>query len=291
MAYLLCTNQPSFFNVYQEAPIPFVPERAIVGVTSCRVLNVVLRKKTFPVYYVDNLCIHPGYRKKGIAPEMIQSFYYTMSRTNPKVNAYLFKREGQLNAIVPLVCYDTYCFDMTYFCAEPHLHVSVVEIGATQLNLFSTFMKEHTANFECIILPDISSVLNLLKLGKIKIYGIQHQGTLTAVYVFRLLELYYDEKKAVECIAILSKHKQSKHKQSKQSTDILMAGFTMIWTKLSAETKCAIVFIEDTAHSQAVIKPLDTNPLVSRIFKSPTAFFLYNYAAYSASNKKTLLFY
>jgi hypothetical protein len=209
-----------------------------------------------------------------------------MSRTNPKVNAYLFKREGKLNAIVPLVCYDTYCFDMTYFHAEPQFHVSVVEMGAAQLNLFSAFMKEQTANFECIILPDISSVLNLLKHGKIKIYGIQYQGTLTAVYIFRLLELYYDEKKAVECIAILSK--QSNHKQS---TDILMAGFSMIWTKLSAETKCAIVFMEDTAHSQAVIKPLDANPSVTRLFKSPTAFFLYNYAAYSASNKKTLLFY
>ena len=297
MAYLQCTNQPSFFNVYQETPIPFVPERAIVGVTSCRALNVMLRKKSFPVYYVDNLCVHPGYRQKGIAPEMIQSFYYMMSRRNPQVNAYLFKREGQLNAIVSLVCYDTYCFDMTNFCAPPQPHISIVEISAAQLNLFSDFMKEQTANFECIILPDISSVLNLLKLGKIKIYGIRYQGTLTAVYIFRLLELYYDGKKAVECIAILShnqsKHKQSKHKQSnhKQNTDILIAGFTLIWATLRAERKCDIVFIEDTAHSKAVITALDTNSDSVRMFKSPTAFFLYNYAAYSVSREKTLLVY
>jgi hypothetical protein len=290
LAYLQCSNQPSFFNVYQETPLPFGPnEREIVGAISARVLNVTLIKKkkrlTFPVYYIDNLCVNPGYRKKGIAPELIQTFYYTISRANPKVNAYLFKREGQLNAIVPLVCYDTYAFDMTNFCATEILtaSMSLIELGVQHLSLFIAFVKAQRSKFECIVLPDISNLLNLIKLGKIKMYGILFQGELIAIYIFRCLELYYQEKKAVECITILS--------ADVKQTDILITGFTMSWLKIKLTTHCSIVFIEETAHGKAVIQALDKNPLVVRNFKSRTAFFLYNYAAYSAPSAKTLLIY
>ena len=288
MAYLQCTNQPSFFNVYQETALPFLTEQEIIGVTSTRVLNVTLMKKKrpihIPVYYVDNLCVKPGHRNKGIAPEMIQTFYYRMSRLNPKINAYMFKREGQLNAIVPLVCYDTYAYDMTNFVADKLLNASMtlIDIGSSQVNILIAFIKEQLPKFECIILPDVSSVLNLLKLGKIKIYGILFQGQLIAIYVFRILALYYADKKAVECITILS---------TTHDSDILIAGFNMSWLKLNALVHCHIVLIEETAHSSLVIKALDKNPSSVCTFKSPTAFFLYNYATYSVKKTKALLLY
>jgi hypothetical protein len=299
LAYLQCANQPAYFNIYKEDKMPFIAEQEMLGVISARLLNVTLVKKinknkhksplNFPVYYIDNLCVKPGHRQKGIAPEMIQTLHYNISRANPKVNAYLFKREGKLNAIVPLVCYDTYAFDLTHYQTDFILTaaMTIIEIGIAQLNLFVAFMKEQMPNFECIILPDISSVLNLIKLGKIKIYGILFQGELTAVYIFRVLELYYADKKAIECITILSK----KNTQSDIDNDILITGFTLSWAKISAETGCSIVLIEETAHSKAVILALLENPLIPLHFKSPTAFFLYNYATYSVKNTKALLFY
>jgi hypothetical protein len=291
LAYLQCSNQPSFFNVYRETRIPFMAEtdKDIIGVTSARLLNVTLIKKksqhiTIPVYYIDNLCVKPGYRKKGIAPEMIQTFYYTISRANPSVNAYMFKREGQLNAIVPIVCYDTYVFDMTHFCADTLLtgSMSLIEIGVPQLNQCIAFIKSQIPKFECVVLPDVSSVLNLVKLGKLKLYGILFQGELIALYVFRVLELYYGEKKAVECITIIS---------DCDKPDILITGFTMSWQKIKSLVKCDILFLEETADSKVVISALDKNATVVRNFKSPTAFFLYNYATYSVSNSKALLLY
>lgn len=289
LAYLQCSNHPSFFNIYKEDKLPFIAEQEMIGVVSTRVLNVSLKKKkkhlNFPVYYVDHLCVKPGHRQKGIAPELIQTFYYRASRINPKINAYLFKREGKLNAIVPLVCYDTYAFDLTNYRPDTLLtaSMSVIEIGISQLNIFIAFVKEQVFQFDCVILPDVSNVLNLLKLGKIKIYGILYKGELIAIYVFRCLELYYDAKKATECTTILSK--------PNTLSDILIAGFTMAWLKLREATQCAMVMIEGTAHSEAVITALEKNPSASRHFKSPTAFFLYNYATYSVSNTKALLFY
>jgi hypothetical protein len=295
MAYLHCSNQPAFFNVYQEPKLMFEKGEAlisttavhhdIIGVTSARVLNVLLRSKvstiSFPVYYVDNLCVKPEYRKKGISPQMIQTFYYNVARTNSKVNAYLFKREGQLNAIVPLVVFDTYCYDIAHLQPEYLLvaAMSIIEISQQQINLFINFIKEQTTAFECVILPDVSSLLNLIKLGKLKIYGILFNGGLIAVYLFRPLEMYYQTQKTVECILILS---------NCQTNDILIAGFTMSLLKAQAQTQAALLLIEATAHSNTVIDYLKHTPCK---FKNPTAFFLYNYACYTANASKTLLLY
>jgi hypothetical protein len=343
IAYLQCSNHPAFFNVYQEPKMVFengVPadttKQELIGVTSSRVLNVMLRNKkkkiVFPVYYVDNLCVKPGYRKKGIPPEMIQTFYYNVSRTNSRVNAYMFKREGKLNAIVPLVYYDSYCFDIakiqpTYALTAA---MNVIEIGPQQLNVVVSFIKEQTTTFECVILPDVSSVLNLIKLGKLKMYGIIFNGEMIALYVFRPMEMYYEKKKTVECVTILS---------NCETDAILIAGFTASLAKLntgtdktsadktsadktsaagtdktsaagtdktsaagtsaagtsaagtSAAPAAELLLIEDTAHSSVIIHSLNKNPSTPCQFKSPTAFFLYNYACYSAKNTKTLLLY
>ena len=308
MAYLQSTNQPSFFNVYQQptyllangAPSGALMEE-IIGVTSSRVLNVTLyaskqrkhkrkhkRKKTiaFPVYYVDNLCVKPDYRKKGIPPQMIQTFYYNVARTNKKVNAYMFKREGTLTAIVPLVYYETHSFDITHFQTDYILNpaMTLLEIKEQQFNLFINFIREQKTNFDCVILPDVSSLLHLIKLEKLLVYGILFGSELIAAYVFRPLELYYEGKKTVECIAIISNCKTG---------DVLTAGFNMSLLKCKNNSKCAadILLIEATAHSTAVIKDLFSNYTVSKKFTSPTAFFLYNYASHTIKKEKTLLIY
>jgi hypothetical protein len=303
MAYLQSTNQPSFFNIYQEptylledgTPTPSGAIRDdLIGVTSARVLNVTFypknknkrKKKTiaFPVYYVDNLCVKPDYRKKGIPPQMIQTFYYNVARTNPKVQAYLFKKEGNLTAIVPLVHYETHSFDISYFHTDFLLNpaMTLLEIKEQQLNLLINFIKEEKKKFACVILPDVSSLLHLIKLEKLFVYGILQGHELLAVYVFRPLELYYEGKKTVECIAIISNCKTS---------EVLVAGFNMSLLKCKAKCKADILLIEGTAHSTAVIKHLFTNYTVSKKFTSPTAFFLYNYACHTVKKEKTLLIY
>jgi hypothetical protein len=335
MAYLTCSNHPSFFNVYQEPQMLFdggstspspplspptatsfsiINDQEIIGVSSIRALNITLlkgRKKkkiTFPVYYVDNLCVKPGYRKKGIPPQMIQTFYYNVSRANRRVNAYMFKREGTLTAIMPLVYFDTYCFDISCFSIGYVLNpaMSLIEIGANQLNIFVAFIKEQQKQFECTVVPDVSSLLNLIKLEKLLIYGIIFNNELLAAYIFRPIELYQRGSarqhiqssaeplkprlgqktvtgKTIECIAIISNKDKDK--------DILITGFNMSLLKTITKCGASTLLVEETAHSPCVIKALNTNSTVFFKFKSPTAFFLYNYACYSIKNDKTLLIY
>ena len=298
LAYLQCANNPAFFNIYQETRLLFengVPtgtiDEEIIGVMSARQLNVTLfaNKKNrvkFPVYYVDHLCVKPIHRKKNIAPQMIQTMYYNVARNNKKVNAYMFKREGQMTAIVPLVFFQTYSFDLTQWRPEYILEgeMSVLQINSPQMNLFVQFIQEQTSKFECVILPDISSLIHLIKMEKIFIYGVLFRGELIAIYVFRPLELYYglDNKKTAECIAILA---------GKNENDTIIAGFSMSLQKLQTQRKVDILLIEETAQGKCVIDSFLSNPLVVLNFKNPTAFFLYNYASYSVKNSKTLLIY
>ena len=293
LAYLQSNNHPSYFNVYQEPRLLFgaesipVPDNEILGVISARVLNVTLLKKkgkqkkiAFPVYYIDNLCVKPSHRKKGIAPQMIQTLYHRISQANPKVQAYLFKREGQLNAIVPLMCYHTYAFEMSQFVPTTLVTgaMQLLVLGVQQLNVLVAFLKEQRTQFECVILPDVSNLLHLIKTGKLLIYGLLFGGELIAVYVFRTLELYYQVQKAIECIAVIS---------NCLTNDILVAGFNDIIVKLRVE----VLLIEETAHSKPIITELQKNTSVKEKFKSPTAFFFYNYACYSFEKEKTLIIY
>ena len=311
LAYLQSNNHPSYFNIYQEPRLLFeqgVPSSTtdyeMLGVISARVLNVTLygsghttkskakkakakKAKAFPVYYIDNLCVKPDYRKKGIPPQMIQTLYHRISRANPKVRAYMFKREGSLNAIVPLVCYKTYAFDITHFIPDCLITGSmrIIEIGGQQLNILFDFIKEQMANFECVVLPDMSNLLHLIKSGKLLIYGLIFGGGLIAVYVFRPLELYYETKKAVECIAVIS---------NCLTSEILLAGFNTSLLKMRDRKdtpKADILLFEETAHSKPIIAALIKNVYVKCNFKSPTAFFFYNYICYSFMPEKTLLIY
>lgn len=312
-SYLQSANQPAFINLYQEPQLLFEKggptdkmEEEIISVISARCLNLSFIKKgkitkAFPLYYIDNLCVKPEYRKKGIAPEVIQTLHYNISRRNKAVNTYMFKREGQLNAIVPLVCYDTHCFDITYF-NETNLKtilnpaMNCIELTVNQLNLLIAFIKEQMQNFECVILPDVSNLMHLIKLEKLLMYGVLFQGELIAVYVFRALELYYENKKTVECIAILSIKNINQMKNITQmkninKTEVMVAGFNMSLLRIKARLKIDMILIEETAHSAAVLKAFYSNPHIKFQFKTPTAFFLYNYACYSIKNTKTLLIY
>jgi len=305
LAYLQSNNHLSYFNVYQEPRMLFekgvpsaITDYEMLGVISARVLNVILyaksatktkckKRKEFPVYYIDNLCVKPDYRKKGIPPQMIQTLYHRISRANPKVRAYMFKREGSLNAIVPLVCYSTHAFDITNFIPDCLITgaMNIIEIGVQQLNVLYDFIKAQMMTFECAVLPDMSNLLHLIKSGKLLIYGLLFGGGLIAIYVFRPLELYYETKKAVECIAVIS---------NCLTSEILLAGFNTSLLKMRArkdEQKADILLFEETAHSKSIITALQKNVYVKCNFKSPTAFFLYNYICYSFEAGKTLIIY
>ena len=96
MEYLQSSHHHSFISIYSEPKLlfdrgnPAASVSDILAVISARPLHVTLKGlKTFPVYYVDNLCVHDDHRRKGIAPQLIQTHYYNLRRQDAKIQTML----------------------------------------------------------------------------------------------------------------------------------------------------------------------------------------------------------
>lgn len=290
--YLQHSNHPGYFTVYQESKMFLTPEKElsmndIIAVISARPLYVRLSKKSllgskkimFTTYYVDNLCVQPAYRKKNIAATMIQTHYYNLRQQNKQINTCLFKREGELNAIVPLMTFKTYCLNLGKGNPILPIYISLIEIGSSQLHLFIDFIKSQMGKFSCVILPDVSNITNLIKTENFRIYCLidKELNSIIACYVFRIIALTYDGEKTVECIATIADC----------SKEIFQQGFLAACNTLQAKEEINLVLLEETAHAHLLLP----NPSFSIKFTSPTAFFFYNYACYSIKAKECLIIY
>jgi hypothetical protein len=315
--YLINSNHPGYFTLYQEPKMLLQTETSvtdtdIIAVISARPLYVRLNKKSlfkkekimFTTYYVDNLCVQPAYRKKGIASTMIQTHYYNLRQKNKQINTCLFKREGDLNAIVPLTAFKTYCLNMAQLLNTISINTisivlpiqySLIEIGVNQLHLCIDFIKSQMANFSCVILPDVTSLAHLIKTENLKIYcllaganamganGIANGLGIVACYIFRLMDLTYDNEKACECIATINTI----------PTAVFQQGFLQASKLLKEKQQITLILLEETAHASQILSVLASHiALASHIkFTSPTAFFFYNYACYSIKSQKCLIVY
>ena len=297
IAYLSRNTHSSFFNIYTEKIMLFekgdliVPEyEDILGVVSGRILNLNIitpsisdKSIGFQVYYIDNLCVKPTHRKSGIALQMIQTFYYNLSRENTLINIYLFKREGTMSAIVPLVYYDTYCFDITPIILAKGVQkmINLIKIDAKNFHILIDYINLNKKRYKCSILPDVSGLSYLISTSKLSVYVIIDNDVIIALYVFRNIMLQFNGKNVCECITIVSDVEDT----------ILSIGLVNCLLDINKKNSLSFVLFEDTSDCGILIKLLQSNPNVRCIFKSPTAFFLYNYARHSFKNTQIMLIY
>ena len=294
--YLKNSNHPAYITIYREPKLLFSngePETAIddfKGVITTRPLHITLKNKhTFPTYYVDNLCVNPAHRKKGIAPRIIQTMVHNVRRLNKKVNTFMFKREGNMTAIIPLTTYLTIGYELPDIDSEimknerlPYGSMSVIEITTSNLHLFADFIQSNIKKFDCVVLPEISNIATLIKSGNLFIYSIIETGYIIAAYIFRNPSLKYDKKyKSIECIAAIS---CCHHKE------IFTIGFNIALQMCRKHINASKLLLENTANSTDIVERYERMNM--KVFsKSPTAFFMYNYACYSINQNKCLFIY
>ena len=302
--YLKSCNQESYLTLYEKNKLLFEKGEVtnsistdIVSVITARSMNITLKNNpAFPLYYVDNLCVHPDYRKHGIAQQMIQTHYYNLRKNNKKIQVCLFKREGELNAIVPLVAYKTTGYNIKNISLLNDLslqnqyqhYLNIIEIGTSQLSLLIDFIYSQKNNFDCIIMPDVSNILNMIKSENIYIYGVLTENYLTAIYVFRKPNLYYEKEEAIECIMSIDGFLKN------NDDDSFIRGFNISLNKIKEKLKISILLVENTSSNNKITHYLNNLFIIQKnniLFESPTAFFLYNYVSHSVPSEKILILY
>jgi GNAT superfamily N-acetyltransferase len=152
-------NSKSFFSFYQEEENlldtktnTIINDTKIIAIMTTRPIHIQIKENVFDAYYVDYLCVDKNYRKKGIAPEIIQTHEYNQRHLNNSIQVSLFKREGQLTGIVPLTVYNTYGFQVNKWNKPYELHssYSIVEINSQNIHFLTDFIKLNNSKFYII---------------------------------------------------------------------------------------------------------------------------------------------
>ena len=296
-SYFIGHNAKTFWSYFSEKEIlidnktgKIIEENKIIGVMTSRPLHVKINKgSSFDVYYVDYLCVNKDWRKKNIAPQLIQTHEYNQSYNNKNICVSLFKREEELTGIIPLTIYKTYCFSLkNNFNRNEQLDVRIKLLTGDKLNIYYlyNFINEMIKNemikkMDIIIYPEISNIVELIESKNLFIKMLVIDGNIEAVYIFRKTCTYIEnEKEILSCIGSIN--------GNILTNEEFIKGFKMsLWSIIKDNKNFKYVTIEDISDNACIINNICIKMYPIAI--SPMAYFFYNFAYNSFKSEKCLI--
>ena len=288
--YFIGHNDKSFITFfYKDEYIldtkkgTMITDRQIVGAMTSRPLNIIIKntkEQQFRAYYVDYLCVDKLYRKKGIAPQIIQTHHHNQRHLNKNIVVSLFKREDELTGIVPLCVYSTYGFSVDNWIKPNDLsgEYKLLEINNTNFRFVYDFMRANNSMFDIIINADISNILELIKTKNIFVYAVLCDENIICCYFYRKSCVQIDKGlEVLSCFASICNCDEN----------IFIQGFKISFWKIAAENFFGFCAIENLSNNNIIINNiiLKTKPLII----SPTAYFFYNFAYTTFNSEKVLI--
>jgi len=264
-------------------------ENKIIGVITGRPLHVsinsVRKDAEFDVYYVDYLCVDKHWRKKNIAPQLIQTHEYNESYKNRNICVSLFKREEELTGIIPLTVYKTYCFPLREktWCRPDNLGAKVKILTGDNQNMYYlyNFLTEMKYKWDIFIYPEISNVIELVSSKNLFVKMLVIDGNIECVYIFRKTCIFIDkDKEVISCIGSIN--------GCVLTRDEFIQGFKVsLWSIIKDHNNFKYVTIEDISDNTSIINNIciKTHPMVI----SPMAYFFYNFAYSPFKSEKCLI--
>jgi hypothetical protein len=291
--YFIGYNDKSFISFYyQDTNIvdlkkgTVITEKQIIASMTSRPLNIIINndKKTnnskFRAYYVDYLCVDKLHRKKGIAPQIIQTHHYNQRYANKNIVVSLFKREDELTGIVPLCVYSTYGFSVDKWAKPFDLsgEFKLLEINSQNFRFLNDFIFVNNKLFDILIISDIANILELIKSKNIFVYAVLCDENIICCYFFRKSCVQIE--KGLEVLSCFASVCQCEE-------DIFIQGFKISFWKIAAENYFGFAAIENISHNNIIINNImiKTKPLIV----SPTAYFFYNFAYPTFKSEKVLI--
>jgi hypothetical protein len=219
-------------------------------------------------------------RKKGIAPQIIQTHHYNQSHLNKNIVVSLFKREDELTGIVPLCVYSTFGFSVDKWTKPIELsgEYKLLEINSQNFRFLYDFILENSTKFDIIIKAEVTNILELIKTKNIIIYAVICDEIIQCCYFFR--KTCVEIEKGLEVLSCFASICNCEH-------DIFIRGFKISFWKIAAENYFGFAAIENVSHNDIIINNiiLKTKPLII----SPTAYFFYNFAYPTFKSDKVLI--
>jgi hypothetical protein len=292
--YFVGHNAKTYWSYFTEPDLLIdnktgktIEETLIVAVMTSRPLHVKInnfrKDAIFDVYYVDYLCVNKGWRKKNIAPQMIQTHEYNQSHNNRKICVSLFKREEELTGIIPLTVYKTYCFNMANWGQPEQLDAKITLLSGDKQNIYYlyTLINEPNNKWDITIYPEISNLMELVATKNLFVKMLVIDGNIEAAYIFRKTCTFIKkDKEIISCIASINSETLSR--------DTFIKGFKMaLWSIIKEHRNFGYLVIEDISDNTCIINNIcvKTHPLVV----SPSAYFFYNFAYSPFKSERCLI--
>ena len=266
----------------------FIKDNILLGTITNRTLRVHINNESFIVSYIDYLCVHKGNRKKRIAPELIQTHeYFQRKKGFKKCLVSLFKKEGRLTNIIPLVQFNVKAYNISKLINNNNSLTSTstlppgvdcVKITKTNINLLFHFLQQIRHNFPCFIIALPETLTEVIKHNAIHIYTLVQNSEIISAFFFRETGTYSNSSKQnLECFASLN---------NSIDDSVFIQGFYTSLEKIKDKFK--IIYLENTSHSQIIINDihLHTQPL----FTSLCAYYIYNYNTKQLKDPKQCCF-
>jgi hypothetical protein len=230
------------------------------------------------------LCVNKNYRKKNIAPQLIQTHEYNQSHNNKIISVSLFKREEELTGIIPLTIYKTYCFNMINWGPPKLFDTKFTILTGDKQNIYYlyNFIMEMKKKWDIIIYPEMSNIIDLVTTNNIFIKMLVINGDIEGAYIFRKTCTFIEkDKEIISCIASI--------KGSIQINQFI-DGFKMSLWSLKENENCKYMrylTLEDVSDNKYIINNIciKTHPIVI----SPMAYFFYNFAYSPFKSEKCLI--
>lgn len=300
LPYFVGHNSKSFITFYYEdvllndvAKTVPISDKKMISVITGRPMHIIINNNSnnnnntkenpiiFDAYYVDYLCVDKAHRKKGIAPQMIQTHHYNQRHLNKNILVSLFKREEELTGIVPLCFFNTFGFSVAKWSKPPSLHAAYqwLNVSETTYHLLHDFMKLNSNLFDITILSEPANIIELIKTKNIFISALQYKGDIIAAYFYRKTCVFVE--KGLEVLTCIGSINQC------DGEDIFIQGFKISFWDIAAKNHFGFAAIENISHNDVIIDNIKkkTKPLIT----SPTAYFFYNYICSTFQAKKVFI--
>ena len=258
-------NKPAAIISLYIDPIP----NKILGCVTGRQLTGHVHNNIINVHYVDFLCIKKQYRKKQLAPKLIYSHYFNSRKigTSP---IFMFKREGNVNFMVPITVYKTYAIsDVHWKYPNTNLprNISCQTINAQNSELLMEFFNEIKCNYNFFIMPQKEIIYNLIQNSLIIPFLILDNTTPVAAIFYRFPNTSYSGENSIECIASYCK---------KGYENVFKESFVNTIVLLKKKYTFSIILIENISHNYMLLKKALSRSTPKWV--CPMAYYFYNFA-------------
>lgn len=274
-------SMPSYLSVYKQPKLiinyenkKYINSDEIIGLITSRPVYVTIYNSKINVNYIDYMCIHELYRKKGIAEQLIQTHNFNQCANNKKINISLFKHEDMNTCIKPIVEYYTYAYKkIKVFKLTPHFKVAL--ITPQSFDILYHFIKQNKTKFDFTVMSHTSNIIELIKNKVLFIYILKNDDTICGCYFFRNAFTNYHDKPSFELFSSISNC----------SNTLFYYGFTNAYYLIASTLKTKTILIENISNNVIIVNSI-LDPIY---FKSDTALFFYNYSSKGVSNEKAFV--